>query len=227
MRLLQDREDRSARFSVIIAELGENFDASEAAALRLEEALRKLFGLQPGTDGGGGSNGGGGGGGSWTTGPYGEPVYEEDPNNPDQPGGPVAREPGDKGDLGPDGYPRNGSAIWQRSPVDKNDDDLDDATGIPVIEWWKHYHGGGEVRPTGQPSGIMPGDVRAILEEGEYVVPKGGTLVMQENERTVILLEKILFAIEDQGGKITFLVNNPEKAEGAYGKYFDAAYNYR
>jgi len=219
LRLQQDLQDKSARFSVIIAELGENFDASEAAALRLEETLQKLFNYKaPGGGDGDGTDWGGGI--DWDN--YDEP----DPNDPE-------------GDTGGN---KAKTGVFSRAPVDKDRDTWDDLATNPrrrVAEWFWHdwteedviYHSGGPVYAQrmhgGGPAGLLPGETGAVLEEGEYVVPRQGTLVMQENERTVILLEKILFAIEDQGGKITFLVNNPEKAGSTYGKYLDTAYAYR
>ena len=53
------------------------------------------------------------------------------------------------------------------------------------------HTGGPVVRHGGGPSNLQPGEILGILEEGEYVIPRGGSLVKREDERVVRLLAQI------------------------------------
>jgi hypothetical protein len=82
---------------------------------------------------------------------------------------------------------------------------------------------------SGGPVGLFPGtggDVPAILEEGEYVVPRSGTLIKVEDNRVIELLTRIATAIEEGNGRFQIIVSNPERTiervfgirEAAYGQ---------
>lgn len=93
------------------------------------------------------------------------------------------------------------------------------------------YHSGGPVGMLGgQPSasyggvgGGLPGEVSATLQEGEYVVPRDGQLVVRD-DRTVELLGQIRDALVEGNGRFTIMVQNPERSVQDVTGALDAAY---
>jgi hypothetical protein len=71
--------------------------------------------------------------------------------------------------------------------------------------------------------GISSAAVRTDLEQGEYVVPKGGTLVARD-ERTVDLLTQIRDALREGNGRFTIMVQNPERSISDVTGTLNAAY---
>jgi len=87
-------------------------------------------------------------------------------------------------------------------------------------------HSGGPVgmfSTADQQYGISPAAVRTDLEQGEYVIPKGGTLVARD-ERTVDLLTQIRDALREGNGRFTIMVQNPERSVADVTGTLDAAY---
>ena len=83
------------------------------------------------------------------------------------------------------------------------------------------YHDGGPVGANTM--GSIRGEVNARLEEGEYVVPRNGSLVMRD-ERVVDLLSRIAGLLEAGNGRFTIMVQNPQQGVGDVKGYLDAAY---
>ncbi|NIV33091.1 MAG: hypothetical protein GWN58_27680 [Anaerolineae bacterium] len=94
----------------------------------------------------------------------------------------------------------------------------------PEPEDEEHHEGG----PVGLASGSMLTgsiyrEVHTTLEEGEYVVPRGGALIARD-ERVVELLGRIARLIEEGNGRFTIMVQNPERGVSNVHSYLDAAY---
>jgi hypothetical protein len=88
------------------------------------------------------------------------------------------------------------------------------------------------VRDSGGPVGLFntadhrfgAGAVMTQLEQGEYVVPRGGALV-QRDDRVVEKLSEIANLLREGNGRFTIMVSNPEQGVSDVSGALDAAYN--
>ena len=98
------------------------------------------------------------------------------------------------------------------------------STGRTVADGTTEYHEGGPVGMVAGSTATPMGEVPATLEEGEYVVPRNGSLVMRD-ERVVDLLGRIARLLEEGNGRFTIMVQNPERGVSNVQSVLDAAYN--
>ena len=195
-RLQTDAQDALALFTLGI----QNLDGDWQTLIKTgEEAIARwniAFGETP--SGGGGTTGGGG----------------EEPDEPPEP---------TQERFDPTALPRP----FNRPPEDQDYDGYDDTTDIPISEWYDR----GWPRIRYQMGGTVPGQPNeahvAIVHGGERIISnQGGTLVLEENQRTVELLERIAVAIEEGDGKIVVQMQSPGGAQRLTEQVYDAAFAY-
>jgi len=96
------------------------------------------------------------------------------------------------------------------------DENYQRATGATSDQW---FHDGG-------PVGKFSDDVSAVLQKGEYVVPRSGALVQKDDDRVVTLLTRIADTLDAGNGRFTIMVQNPGETAKELGNVYNAAFSY-
>jgi hypothetical protein len=106
--------------------------------------------------------------------------------------------------------------------VDEEEDDDDipprPPTGIPK-------HSGGPIGSVwNRHMDRSRSEMMIRAQEGEWIVPRGGELIKTEDERVILLLERIADALDEGNGRFQIIVSNPERTIQRMGGVLDASF---